>query len=46
MKNRIEKWYHMGLWTKKMVADAVSKGRITAADYEEITGEIYKEADA
>ena len=46
MKKKIEKWYHMGLWTKKMVANAVVKGHITAKDYEEITGEIYKEADA
>lgn len=44
MKAKIEKWYHMGLWTKKMVANAVKKNQITAADYEEITGEKYEEA--
>lgn len=26
MKNRIEKWYHMGLWTEEMVLAAVAKG--------------------
>jgi hypothetical protein len=46
MKNKIEKWYNMGLWSAEMVANAVKKGILTAADYEEITGEIYKEADA
>lgn len=43
MKAKIEKWYHMGLWTKGMVANAVVKKQITAADYEEITGEKYEE---
>ncbi len=42
MKAKIEKWYHMGLWTAEMVANAVKKGIITAADYEEITGEVYE----
>lgn len=46
MKNKIAKWYNMGLWSAEMVANAVVKGHITAKDYEEITGEIYKEADA
>ncbi len=46
MKAKIEKWYHMGLWTKAMVASAVAKGFITAEDYEEITGESYGEGTA
>lgn len=39
MKERIEKWYKMGLWTQKMVANAVKKGILTAQQYKEITGE-------
>ncbi len=42
MKKKIEKWYKQGLWTAEMVANAVKKGIITAADYEEITGEAYE----
>ena len=39
MKDKIAKWYKQGLWTKAMVAAAVVKGRLTAEDYEQITGE-------
>ena len=46
MKSKIEKWYRQGLWTKVMVANAVRKGQITAADFEEITGERYEEVAA
>lgn len=45
MKARIEKWYKQGLWSKARVANAVKKGVITAADYEEITGEVYREGE-
>lgn len=41
MKSKIEKWYKQGLWSAEMVANAVKKGILTAADYEEITGEAY-----
>ena len=41
MKEKIKKWYKEKLWTVAMVANAVKKGHITAADYEEITGEVY-----
>ena len=41
MKKKIEKWYKQGLWSKAKVANAVKKGVINAADYEEITGEVY-----
>ncbi len=41
MKDKIAKWYKQGLWTAAMVANAVKKGIITAADYEKITGEEY-----
>jgi hypothetical protein len=43
MKDKIAKWYKQGLWTAAMVANAVKKRVITASDYEEITGEVYKE---
>lgn len=33
--------YERGLWSKGMVKTGVRKGIITAAQYEEITGEIY-----
>lgn len=33
--------YDRGLWSKAMVKTAVRKGVITAAEYEEITGEPY-----
>ena len=42
MKKKIEKWYKQGLWSAEMVANAVKKGIITPADYEEITGEFYE----
>lgn len=38
---KIKKWYEQGMWTKAMVANAVVKGKITAAQYEEIVGEPY-----
>ena len=33
--------YKKGLWTDDMVARLVSRGKITAADYKEITGKDY-----
>ena len=42
MFDKIKKWYDEGHWTKKMVYNAVGKGKITAAEYEEITGEAYE----
>lgn len=35
--------YERGTWNKAMVRNAVVKGWITAAEYEEITGEAYSE---
>ena len=36
------KWYYdQGFWKKKAVRNAVKLGRITADEYEEITGEVY-----
>ena len=36
-----KKNYDKGLWTKEMLAAIVAKGKLTAAQYEEITGEAY-----
>lgn len=42
MYQKIKKWYQVDhLWTKAMVKNAVVKGKITEAEYEEITGEQY-----
>ena len=32
MFEKIKKWYKQGLWTEKMVQDAVAKGVITEDD--------------
>ena len=37
----INNWYKEGKWKKKAVKNAVVKGWITAAEYEDITGEVY-----
>ena len=36
MKEKIAKWYRQGLWTAKMVQDAVTKGKLTEAEYTEL----------
>lgn len=41
MFDRIKDWYETGVWSRKRVHDAVTKGKITPAEYEEITGEVY-----
>lgn len=38
MKERIKRWYRLGLWTAEMVQDAVVKNVITEADALEIIG--------
>lgn len=40
-KDLAQKNYARGLWTDDMVGNLVRKGKITAADYEEITGKKY-----
>lgn len=37
----VKGYYDSGKWAKKAVRNAVVKGWITAAEYEEITGEVY-----
>ncbi|MEK4512849.1 XkdX family protein [Paenibacillus sp. FSL K6-2524] len=39
--NRIKKFYDANLWTKQMVADGVTAGKITAEQYAEITDDPY-----
>lgn len=39
--DKIKDFYDRGLWTKEMVRNAVVKGKITAEEYEVITGEDY-----
>ena len=36
MKEKIMKWYNLGLWTEEMVLKAVEKNVITQKDMEEI----------
>lgn len=36
MKEKIKKWYKMGLWTAEMVQDAVTKGKLTVEEAAEI----------
>lgn len=40
--NLVKRYYDNGLWNKAMVRNAVVKSWITAAEYEEITGEVYE----
>lgn len=37
----VKEYYENGYWKKKAVRNAVVKGWITTAEYEEITGEVY-----
>lgn len=39
MKDRIAKWYRMGLWSAENVKDAAAKGILTAEDVLEILGQ-------
>lgn len=38
----VKGYYESGAWKKKAVKNAVRFGWITAAEYEEITGEVYE----
>lgn len=38
---RVKSYYERGLWTLTQVRNAVVKGWITAAEFEEITGREY-----
>ena len=39
---KIKKYYDAGFWKKSQVKNAVIKEKITAEEYEEITGEKYE----
>lgn len=41
-----KKNYARGLWTDDMIARLVKKSKLTAADYEEITGSTYTGTEA
>ena len=41
MFEKIKAWYASGVWSKQWVYNAVGK-KITAEEYEEITGEVYE----
>ena len=38
----VKGYYDTGKWAKKAVRNAVVRGWITAAEYQEITGEVYE----
>lgn len=38
---KVKDYYDKGLWTIEMVRNAVVKGKITEAEFKEITGEDY-----
>lgn len=42
MFEKIKTYYEKGLWTKKMVHDAVIKGKITEEEYRLITNEEFE----
>lgn len=39
---QVKSWFETGRWNRKMVDNALEKGRITADEYAEITGEPYE----
>lgn len=39
MKEKIKKWYDLGLWTVEMVRNAVEKGVLSEEDATQILGE-------
>ncbi len=39
--HKIKRYYEIGAWSKAMVRNAVLKGKITADEFETITGEKY-----
>lgn len=41
MFEKVKKFYDMGLYSNAQVAQFVKKGRLTAEEYQTITGEIY-----
>jgi len=42
---KIKEWYEAGYWTTEMVRNAVAKGKITADEFEKITGADHDESN-
>lgn len=42
--NKVKDFYDKGLWTKKMVKDAVIAKQLSEVEYKQITGEDYQPA--
>ncbi len=42
MFEKVKKYYDLGFYTKAQVANFVKKGKLTPAQYKEITGEDYE----
>ena len=40
--NTVKKYYDLGIYNDEQVAVFVAKGKITAAEYKQITGKTYK----
>lgn len=40
-----KRYYELGLWTEEQLRNAVLKGRITEAEFEEITGHAMPSSD-
>lgn len=43
MFEKVRKFYNLGIYKDEQVAAFVEKGKLTAEQYEKITGEPYKE---
>lgn len=43
MYEKIKNWYEAGFWTRRMVRNAVIKGKISEEEYQEITEPEYVE---
>lgn len=41
MYEKIKAWYELGVWSEERVRNAVEKGKITAEQYQTITGKKY-----
>ena len=39
---KIKRWFLSNIWNEYKVSEAVKKNKITAEEYEEITGKTYK----
>lgn len=42
---KVKRYHSMGIWSRKMLINAVDKGWITAEEFEQITGQSYQSGD-